>query len=498
MHTADEWDGDTPTTPPPGASLPSATVSDLVVLDAVELSGVIRRRDVSCVEVMETYLAHIDRFDPLVNAIVARRDDAALLEQARERDRELDRGEYAGWMHGFPVAVKDLADAAGLPTTMGSPLLADNVATEDGIAVRRMRQAGAIVVGKTNVPEFGLGSQTFNSVYGTTGNPYDPRRTAGGSSGGAAAALAMRMLPVADGSDFMGSLRNPAAFCNVVGLRPAFGRVPGAGFLSDPSVVGPMGRTVRDTAMLLSTIAGPDQRCPLSIEQDPAVFAGELTPCEGARIGWLGDHHGHLATEPGLLDLCLRTVPAFAEAGATVEPVSTRLPVERAWETFLLWRSWMVGEKLHPYYADPVTRERLKPEAVFEVERYLEMGVRDVARATEGRTRWFETVSDLFEHYDFLLAPSAQVFPFDAATRWPDHIDGTAMDTYHRWMETVAPWTLSGHPVINLPVGFTDGGLPMGVQLIGRNHDELSLLRMGHAFEQVTDWAHRVLPPALR
>jgi amidase len=483
----------------PGAGLPSGTISDLVLLDAVELSWLIRRREVSCVEVVQAFLAHIDRFNPMVNALVSRPDDGLLIEQARERDRDLERGENRGWMHGLPIAVKDLADASGFPTTMGSPIFADAVAESDDLAVRRMRESGAIVVGKTNVPEFGLGSHSFNPVFGTTRNPYDRTRTAGGSSGGAAAALALRMVPVADGSDFMGSLRNPAAYCNVLGLRPSFGRIPAEGFLSHPAVVGPMGRTVRDTAMLLSTMAGPDRRAPLAIEQDPSAFAAPLDATfEGATIGWLGDFDGYLPTEPGVLDLCESALPHFESVGCKVDPVTRSLPVEEAWKTFLLWRHWMQGQKLHGLHANPITRALLKPEAVYEVEGYLSMGARDIARALEGRDRWYAVVSELFDTYDFLLAPSAQVFPFNADLRWPDHVDGRAMDTYHRWMEVVAPWTLSGHPVLNLPVGFDDRGLPMGVQLIGRNHAELSLLQLAHAYERATDWVHRALPPLLR
>nr|WP_281377697.1 amidase [Saccharopolyspora hordei] len=471
----------------------------MVLLDAVELSWLISRREVSCVEVMETYLAHVDRFNPQVNAIVSRVDADELVEQARERDRELDRGERRGWMHGFPVAVKDLSDAAGLPTTKGSPLLADSVAEADALHVRRMREAGAIVIGKTNVPEFGLGSHTFNPVFGTTLNPYDTTRSAGGSSGGAGAALALRMLPVADGSDFMGSLRNPAAWNNVVSLRPSFGRVPSEGFLSSPSVIGPMGRTVRDVALLLSTMAGPDERSPLSLEQDPQLFAGRLEhDPAGVRIGWVGDFSGYLATEPGLLELCAESFAAFREIGCEVEPVAARLPVEQAWETFLLWRSWTVGRDHAALYADPARRAQLKPELVFEVENYHRLSVDDISRALTGRDAWYAAVAEVFDEYDFLLAPSAQVFPFDAGQRWPQQIGDRTMDTYHRWMEVVAPWTLAGHPVANLPVGCAASGLPMGVQLIGRNHGEWPLLQLAHAYERATDWTHRVLPPLLR
>jgi amidase len=483
----------------PGSGLPASQIPDLVLLDAVELSWLIRRREISCVEVLETYLGHIERFNPAVNAIVSRADEAKLIDEARQRDQELDRGDYAGWMHGFPIAVKDLSDVGGFPTTKGSPILAEEIATTDELHVRRMRDAGAIVVGKTNVPEFGLGSHTFNSVFGTTLNAYDTTRSAGGSSGGAGSALALRMLPVADGSDFMGSLRNPAAWGNLVSLRPSFGRIPTEGFLSAPSVVGPMGRTVRDVAMLLSTMAGPDESAPLSIEQDPELFTGPLErDFEGARIGWIGDFDGYLATEPGLLDLCAESFGTFAEIGCAVEPVSGRLPIEQAWETFLLWRSWMVGRNHADLHADAATRALLKPELIFEIEGYQRLTVDDVSRALTGRDEWYAAVSRLFADYDYLLAPSAQVFPFDADQRWPRQIDGRSMDTYHRWMETVAPWTLSGHPIVNLPVGFNDAGLPMGIQLIGRNHAEWPLLQLAHAYERATDWPHRVLPPLLR
>ncbi|GAB3280402.1 amidase [Parasphingorhabdus pacifica] len=491
------YDGAAPA--PPGAGLPASTIPELVLLDAVELSWLIRNREVSCVEVMRTFLGHIDRFNPLVNAIVSRVDESELLERARQRDAELDRGHWAGWMHGFPVAVKDLADAEGLPTTKGSPVLDTRPVRADAEFVRRMREQGAIVIGKTNVPEFGLGSHTFNPIFGTTSNPYDLTRSAGGSSGGAAAALAMRMLPVADGSDFMGSLRNPAASCNVLGLRPGFGRVPAEGFISSPAVVGPMGRTVRDTAMLLSSLAGPDERTPLSVQQDPAMFTRPLDEDVGQpRIGWLGDFDGYLPTEPGILEQCTGSFQEFAAAGCVVEPVDRRLPFEQAWETFLLWRHWMVGRELAPTYDDPALRGKLKPEAVFEVEGYRALSVSDIDRAVDGRNRWRAEVSDLFDTYDFLLAPSTQVFPFALEIRWPEEVAGRSMDTYHRWMEVVAPWTLSGHPVLNLPVGFNAAGLPTGVQLIGRSHDEWSLLRVAHAYEMASDWVHRVLPPTLR
>lgn len=473
-------------------------MTDPVLLDATELSAAIRRREVSCVEVMSAYLSHIEKLNPQVNAIVSMQDGDRLLEEARYRDRQLAAGQYLGWMHGFPHAVKDLADVAGFPTTKGSPIFAGTIATTDSLFVRRIKAAGAIIVGKTNTPEFGLGSHTFNPVFGTTRNPYDLSRTAGGSSGGAAAALATRMVPVADGSDFGGSLRNPAAYNNVIGFRPAFGRVPEPGFVSHPSVAGPMGRTVSDVAMLLSVMAGPDRTAPLSIEEDPRRFTEDLlTEVSGTRIAWVGDYDGYLPTEPGVLELCRSSFAAFESIGCVVEEALPSMSPERVWETFVAWRHWLLLDSLGDYYANPATRAQLKPEAVYEVEGGLPMTALDVVAALRARNEWYVAVDALLERYDYILAPTAQVFPFDAELRWPTEIAGRTMDTYHRWMETVAAWTLAGLPVINLPVGFNAAGLPMGVQLIGRNHGERDLLGLAYAYEQATQWVKHSPPPLL-
>ncbi|GAB2748535.1 amidase [Salinifilum aidingensis] len=480
----------------PGSGIPSSLVPEPVLLDAVELSWSIRRRDISCAEVMRAHLEQIDALNPHLGAIVSRADTESLLHEARRCDEELARGEHRGWLHGLPMAIKDLSHAEGFPTTGGFPAFLGETAKADDPFVRRIRAAGGIIIGKTNVPEAGLGSHTFNSAFGTTTNPYDRTRAAGGSSGGAAAALAARMLPVADGSDFMGSLRNPAAYCNVVSLRPGFGRVPAPGFVSNPAVTGPMGRTVRDIAMLLSTMAGPDRGAPMSLRDDPAAFAAPLhSEPGGTRIGWIGDFGGKIPTEPGVLEVCRDSFATFHEIGCTVEPVTDPPPPEQAWETFLLWRHWMLGMQWAG--VDTTALEATKPELRYELAGYERLSTADVARALQGRSDWHAAVDALFDHYDFLLAPSAQVFPFDAAQRYPEEIAGVPMDTYHRWMEIVAPWTLSGHPVLNLPAGFRNG-LPMGVQVIGPDHDEWSLLRLGHAYEQASDWVHRALPPVLR
>ncbi len=469
-------------------------------MSALDLSKAIQSRAVSCAEVMTAYLDHIDGVNPKVNAIVSLQSREDLLRQARGRDEELARGLTLGWMHGFPHAVKDLAPTKGIRTTCGSPLL-DHTPEADAILVQRLKAGGAIIIGKTNTPEFGLGSQTYNTVFGTTLNAYDQTKTAGGSSGGAAVSLALRMVPVADGSDMMGSLRNPGAFNNVFGFRPSFGRVPSSGhelFLDQFGSSGAMGRSAADIAMLMSVIAGPDRRAPLSIEQDPHLFGERLRrDFKGTRLGWLGDLGGYLQFEPGILDLCRGSFKAFESLGCTLEEVRPAFPPERLWDTWLTLRHWLVAGELEPLYADPAKRSRMKPEAQWEVEGALGRSALDIHHASQARTGWFQEASGLFEHVDYLLIPSAQVFPFDASIHWPKSINGHSMDTYHRWMEVVVPASLLGFPVVNVPVGFGAQALPMGMQIIGRHHADMSVLQLAFAYEQVTRWVSDRLPRLL-
>jgi amidase len=473
---------------------------EIVLLDACDLARAIRSRDVSCAEVMTAYLDHIDRFNPLVNAIVSLRDRESLLREAGERDRQLAAGEYLGWMHGMPQAVKDLVPTRGIRTTWGSPLYADFVPDEDAIFVERMRRAGAILIGKTNVPEFGLGSQTYNPVFGTTLNPYDRSRTAGGSSGGAAAALALRMLPVADGSDHAGSLRNPAAFNNLVGFRTTFGRVPSVEldlFEAALGVTGPLARTVTDLAHMLSVIAGYDARAPLSTRESPASFAEALDrDFTGARVAWLGDLGGRLRFEPGVLELCAEGLRALEAVGCAVEEVRPDFDMERVWRSWSTLRAFQVGSALKAFHGDPVARAQLKPEVQWEVERGAALSAYDVTDAAIERSAWYATVLDLFSRYDFLLLPSGQVFPFDASVHWPREIAGQEMDTYHRWMEVMIPVTMSGCPALGMPVGFNAGGLPMGIQLVAPPHEELACLQLARAYERATGWVEK-RPPTL-
>ena len=462
---------------------------------SLDLAEEIRGRQVSCVEVMTAYLERIEALNPSVNAIVALREPDALLREAAARDDQLARGLYLGRLHGFPFAVKDLAAAEGLLWTEGSPIYAQRIADVDDLFVRRVKDAGAIVVGKTNVPEFGHGSQTYNRVYGATATPYDTGRTAGGSSGGAAAALALRLLPVADGSDYLGSLRNPAAFCNVLGFRPSYGHVPTPGFVAHPSVVGPMGRTVDDVAALLSVLAGADPSAPLSFGD------GTFTPLpphqeqwRDTRIAWVGDFRGHLPTEPGLLDVCQRALRVFEDLGCQVEEAVPDYPPERIWSTAQTWRWWSVLQ-MHDLYANPVTRAELKPEIIWEIEHGLRLRALDVARAEVARTEWYDATLRFLDTYDFVIAPSTQVFPFPLTTHWPGEIDGRPMDSYHRWMETVAPWSMTGMPVLGMPAGFDSRGLPAGIQLIGRPRADTAVLQLAKAYEERTNWVRDHPPP---
>ena len=473
------------------------TLTGIVAMSALELSKAIRNRDVSCVEVMKAYLSRIDEINPRHNAIVSLRDQGELLAEANQKDAELAKGNYQGWMHGFPHAVKDLAATKGIPTTMGSPLLTNTVTAHDAIIVERIKKAGAIIIGKTNTPEFGLGSQTYNNVFGTTFNAYDPNVCAGGSSGGAAVALATRMVPVADGSDMMGSLRNPAAFNNVIGFRPSFGRVPYGPslevFCSQLGYEGPMGRNVSDTAMLLSTMAGFDARLPLSIKEDPRQFSGSLqADIKGKKIAWLGDFNGYLPMESEILSLCERSFKHLENLGCMLEPVTMDFPMDKLWQTWLTLRHWMVAGIAGPLY-DPIeNRDKLKPEAIWEIENGLSLKANAVYKASMDRSAWYQAVVDLFTRYDYLVLPSAQVFPFDAALHWPRDVAGKAMDTYHRWMEVVVPGSLSGCPVVNVPVGFNSQGLPMGMQIIGPATQDLKVLQLAHAYEQASGWTKQV------
>lgn len=462
-------------------------------LSAAELSRDIKSKKISCVELMQLTLDRIARLNPGVNAIVGLAEAEPLLAEAKAADEALSKGEYHGWMHGFPHAVKDLANLRGFVTSFGSPLHKDNVALQDDLAVQRIRQQGAIFIGKTNVPEFGLGSQSYNPVYGATGNAFDATLTAGGSSGGAATALALGLLPVADGSDMMGSLRNPAAFNNVIGFRPGLGRVPAQNtdlFFDQLSTSGPMGRTVEDVSLLFSTLAGFDSGVPLSCQPELSPLTAELpVPATEFRVGWLADYNGYLPMEAGVLDLCAQCLQRLDTAGMNVEPVDLKFPMAWLWQSWLSLRQWKNSNRYGPFYDDQRQREQLKPEMIWEIEQGKGLSGAELYKACSVRSDWYRLIDKTFQDCDILALPSAQVFPFSIEQHWPDEIAGKSMDTYHRWMEVVIGGSLSGCPVISLPAGFDPSGRAMGIQFMAPMGEDEKLLQFALRYEEINPWA---------
>lgn len=449
--------------------------ADLTDLSAIDLSIVIKDKHASCVEVMQAYLDRIHRYNPVYNAIVSMVDDEKLLWHARKADQALARNKYWGWMHGMPHAVKDLTAVAGLPHTDGSPMFANRIAEEDDALAAKIRSQGAIFIGKTNTPEFGLGSQCYNPVFGTTGSAYNPGLTAGGSSGGAACGLGTRMLPVADGGDMMGSLRNPGAYNNVIGFRPSTNVVhEGDAENRQLWTSGPMGRNTRDAIQLLQTIArnpGFDNLNPLDLEN--------------IRIGWMGNLDNYLAMEPGIIELCEASLADVASAGARVEPKQANFSMSDLWQSWTTLRHHRRINMLE-YYEDPATRDLLKPELIWEIEQGLSFNKKDVRKANMIRTSWYAELDRMFGEFDFLVLPTAQVFPFPNDIHWPKEINGRKMDTYHRWMEVVILGSLGGIPVVNVPVGFDARGRPMGMQVMGKFGDDKRVLEFALAYEQIT------------
>ena len=476
-------------------------MNDIVMMDASALGAAIKTRIVSCEEVIKAYLSHIGRLNPKVNAIINLRPEEALISEARTRDRELAHGLRRGPLHGLPQAIKDLEPQRDMKMTMGSPLLRDFVPPEDSVMVERMRASGAVFIGRTNTPEFGLGSHTYNPVHGRTRNAYDPSRSAGGSSGGAAVALALRMLPVADGGDYMGSLRNPAGWNNLYSLRPCVGRIPGNTrevWLPSMSTLGPLGRSVRDIAMLFDLQHGYDARSPLTLDGRVELTDAALDrDIAGTRIGFLGDMDGWLPYEPGVMALCRKALKSFEEIGCVVEDALPEFDLERLWSSFLSIRAWQAGSGLLDLYRDPKRRSLIKPEAIFEIESGAKLSAYDISIASAQRTSWYAAVRRLLSRFDFLVLPSAQMFPFDVEIDWPTEVGGRKMSTYHEWMKVVVPATMAGAPVVTVPAGFNDAGLPMGLQMIGRNHAELGCLQLARAYERATGWVEKRTPALL-
>jgi amidase len=448
----------------------------------VELAARLARKDVSAREVMDAHLSWIARVNPSINAIVTLVAERAM-DDAKKADELQARGGTLGPLHGLPVAHKDLINTAGIRTTFGSPLFRDNVPTVDALIVKRVRAAGAITIGKTNTPEFGAGSNTFNPVFGATRNAYNTAKTVGGSSGGAAAALRCGMVPIATGSDTGGSLRNPAAYNNVVGLRPSPGRVPDDdGSWSPLSTSGPMARTVADVALFLSTMVGNHAPDPLALVDNGATFRAPLARSfKGARVAWF-TNMGGIPFESEILRVVNASRQAFVDLGCVVEDAEPDF--SGVDEAFPILRHL----SYHASYAKAAREnpEMFKDTIKWEIAEAERNSGADVARASARQARMYLDMARFFEKYDYFVAPVTQVEPFDLTTEYPMSVAGTAMPTYIDWMRSCWYVTFTACPAISVPAGFSASGLPVGLQIVGRHRDDWSLLQIAHAFEQAT------------
>ncbi len=466
---------------------------ELCFRTATELRGMLDRKEISATELLDAHLTQIQQVNPGVNAIVTLAEDRAR-RLAKMVDSQILRGEPVGVLAGLPVAHKDLVNTRGIRTTFGSRIFEHHVPDENALIVQRIVDAGGVTLGKTNVPEWGAGSQTFNDVFGTTVNPWDTTRTCGGSSGGAAVALATGMIPMADGSDMGGSLRNPASFCNVVGFRTSPGRVPihpaELGWQT-LSVLGPMARTVEDCALLLAAIAGPDPRVPISINEPGSIFAESLKhDFKGCRIAISPDFDGQLPVAREVRSIVRDSATHFESVGCVIE--STCPDFSGANEVFQTLRAWSFAAAHKERLA--ARPELYKDSIIWNVEKGLSLSGEDISRAERQRTTLYQRVAGFLEEYDFLVLPVSQVAPFDASTEYPTEIEGVRMETYIDWMKSCYYISCLGFPAISVPCGFTPEGLPVGIQIIGAHQQDLAVLRLARAFEEDNP-AWRKRPP---
>ena len=457
---------------------------DLCFTTATELAKLLSEKKVSAKEVMQAHLSQIHRINPKVNAIITLIEEQAM-NQAIEADNTLARGESVGPLHGIPIAHKDLILTKGIRTTSGSPIFKDFIPDVDELIVERLKKAGAITIGKTNTPEFGAGSQTYNTVFGETLNPYDTTKTCGGSSGGAAAALACGMQPIADGSDLGGSLRNPANFCNVVGFRPSPGRVPVWPTLASwypLSVQGPMSRTVEDVAYMMSVIAGPDSRSPISIAEPGHTFNESLKrDFKNVPIAWSRDL-GCLPVDPIVTEVIDSKRYIFDELGCNI--IDAAPDFSDADEVFKVWRAW----KFELSFGSLIDkhREQIKETVIWNIEEGQKLSGPQIGKAEIKRSEIYQRVREFMKHHEFLILPVNQVPPFDVKQPYVTEINGVKMDTYMDWMKSCYYITVTGLPAISVPCGFTASGLPVGIQIVGRHQDERGVLQLAYAFEQAT------------
>ena len=494
LGDADAWAAASPGSEESQPGGNAVVTEDLCFTPATQLAAMLRAKKVSARELMQAHLGQIERVNPAVNAIVTLVADRAMADAAAA-DQELARGKPRGPLHGLPIAHKDLVATKGIRTTQGSPFYRDFVPDTDAAIITLIRNAGALTVGKTNTPEFGAGSHTFNTVFGATKNPYDVTRSCGGSSGGAAVALACGMVPIADGSDTGGSLRNPAAFCNVVGFRPSPGRVSaGRSSWSPLSTSGPMARSVADVALFLSVLAAPDAGSPLVLDDDPRRFARRLDrSVKGSRVAWYTGLGG-IPFEPEIRRVVDGTRRVFTSLGCAVEDAEPDFTgVDEAFPT-------LRHLSYHSSYA-AMAKERpdwIKDTIKWEIAEAERQTSADVARALALQSRLYAQVQTFFTRYDYFVLPVTQVEPFDVTIAYPTSVAGVPMPTYIDWMRSCWYVTLMANPAISVPAGFTSGGLPVGLQIVGRHRDDWSVLQIAHAFEQATNHGLRRPPVVTR
>ena len=465
---------------------------DLCFLSATEQSGLIRSKKISATQLIQAHLDQIERLNPTLNAIVTLTAESAVAEAA-SADKKTAANEAVGVLHGLPVAHKDLFLTKGVRTTFGSLAFKDFVPDVDSLPVERLKKAGAISLGKTNTPEFGAGSQTFNAVFGSTPNPYDLTKTCGGSSGGGAVALASGMISIADGTDLGGSLRNPASFCNLVGIRPSVGRVPSwpesLGWYT-MSVPGPMARTVQDVALAMAAMSGPDDRSPISLEAPGEMFLNPLARSfKGCKIAFSANLGG-LPVEPEVAKVIESTRAVFQDLGCEV--INDEPNISEADEIFMLWRAWRTELRITPLLKEH--RAQIKDTVIWNAEQGLPITGPQLVRAEAKRTELYHRMREFFKKYDFLVLPVSQVAPFSIDQEYPAEINGVKMNTYIDWQKSAYHISAMGNPAISVPAGFTSDHLPVGIQIVGRHRDDFGILQLAYAFEQKTQFAQRRPP----
>jgi len=471
------------------ATSPPDTPDDITALDALTLMSRIHARKLSCTEVMQACLSRIAALNPAHLALISMPDPDLLLDQARNLDSKgIDSTAVGSVLHGFPQAPKDLLPAADFPTTMGSRIFADRITDDEAPAFRHLRKQGAIFIGRTNTPEFGLGCHTYNTVHGITRNAFDTAVSAGGSSGGAAVAVALNMLPVADGTDMMGSLRTPAAFNGIYGLRPTPGLVPQGPVnpLVHPplAAAGPMARNLPDLALLLASMADFPSTLPFLPYPDPAGFTEPLkVEVKGRRLAWAGDLNGRIPLEAGVMSQAQTALKTFETLGCHIEDHVPDFDYESLWQAWIDLRSVLFYQAQKPWLSQPDLFDQVKPEAQWEYERGRQMSQARIDKALDIHRQWQHCLTVTFGDYDHLLLPAVQTPPFDATLHWPATIGEHSMDTYHRWMEIVLPASMGALPALAVPVQRLAANTGTGLQIMGAPGTDLAVMQLGHAYD---------------